>query len=418
MFHSKNLCLADLKAGLVVSLVALPLCLGIALASGAPVLSGLLAGIIGGLLVGALSPSHVSVSGPAAGLTLVVFNAVTDIGSFAAFLPALILAGVLQLLMGLFKLGKISDFVHRSVIEGMLAAIGLILIINQLPYAIGALNPNYTAILSASFSNINLGAFLIGLICLIIIVFYNLLRLKDKKFFMLIPLSMFLVALSTLLAFGFSFSSFLQLPQDLFVDLNGIRGGMQVFSALIFPDFTQELSLKILKYAVVIALVASLETLLCIKAADQIDPQGRTTSANKELLAQGVGNMISGFLGGLPITSVIVRTSVNIQAGAKTKAATVFHGIILLIGLLAFPTLITQIPLAVLACVLVLAGYNLAHPKHLSESIKNGFLYAIPFFVTIFIVIWQDILIGVIAGQFVSMVLRFNFKDQRKKLAG
>ncbi len=415
MFHIKNSMLDDLKAGLVVSLVALPLCLGIALASGAPALSGLIAGIIGGLIIGVLSPSHVSVSGPAAGLTVVVLDAIADIGSFAAFLPALILAGLIQLLMGLFRLGKVSNFVHHCVIEGMLSAIGLILIIKQLPYVIGSLSPKYTEIFNTPApDNINLGAFLIGLICLIFIAVHNTTSLKDKKIFKLIPLSMFLVVIASVLAFLFSFYTPLQLSQNLFVDLSGITGGAEAFSALIFPDFSQGFSLNIMKYALIMALVASLETLLCVKAADQIDPHKRFTPPNKELLAQGIGNIFSGFIGGLPITSVIVRTSVNIQAGAKTKWASIFHGIILMIGLLAFPTLITKIPLAVLACILVLAGYNLAHPRQISSSVKNGFLYAIPFFATLATVVFTDILIGVIVGQCISMALRFGFKDHKK----
>lgn len=408
----------DFKSGFIVSLVALPLCLAIALASGAPLLSGVIAGIVGGILVGSLSNSHVSVSGPAAGLTVIVLGAITELGSFNLFLATVVLAGVFQLSMGVFKLGVLSKYIYHSVIEGMLAAIGVLIIIKQIPYAFGVLNPNYLEFFKSDLaSQINMGAFLIGLLCVGTMIVYNTTSLKTLKIFQYIPLTMMLVVLTSFLAFFFHSVTSLSLEEELFVNLGGITKGSDVFSALSFPDFSQILNFTILKYTLIIALVASIETLLCIKAGDQIDPYKRQTSSNRELVAQGIGNMASGFLGGLPITSVIVRTSVNIQSGAKTKYSAVIHGFVILMGLLVFPTLITKIPLAVLACILLLAGYNLAHPTKIMKALKEGYFFAIPFFTTIFVIVFADLLVGVIVGQIVAVILNKLVKTSLQQVA-
>lgn len=399
---------ADLKSGFVVSLVALPLCLGIALASGAPLLSGLIAGIIGGIVVGTVSGSHVSVSGPAAGLAVIILGAISDLGSFELFVLSVMIAGFLQLTMGVFKLGGFSKWIHHSVIEGMLAAIGVLIIIKQIPYALGMIDfKSYSSILkSAVMPSFNLGALVIGLLCLGLIIIYNMTNLKKNKIFLYLPLSILLVIISTLLAFLFTNSSF-GLDSKLFVNLGGITNGLQVFTSLKFPDFSSIFEFKVLKYGIIVAIVASIETILCIQAGDKLDQLKRKTSPNQELIAQGIGNMISGLLGGLPVTSVIVRTSVNIQSGARTKLSAIFHGMLLLIGLLVFPTLITKIPLAVLACILLLAGYNLAHPKKILATINEGYAFYIPFFVTVIVVVLEDLLIGVLTGQVVAVLIVF-----------
>lgn len=405
MFYASRSLMDDLKAGLVVSLVALPLCLGIALASGAPAIAGLLGGIIGGLVIGVLSPSQISVSGPAAGLTVVVLHGIEELGSFQAFLPALVLAGILQLILGGFKLGKASRYIHESVVEGMLGAIGMMIIITQLPYVLGLSNSDYTGIFTTS--SLHLGAMIIGLGGLSFAILLHVTSLHKHSAFKLIPLSMVLVITASIAAYLFSFTDSLKLTSHFYVNLNGIVSGKDVFSTLMWPDFSQLLSWSTVKYAIIIAAIASLETLLCIRAADQIDPLKHTTPPDKELLAQGVGNTLSGLLGGLPITSVIVRTSVNTQAGAKTKVASISHGFILLIGLLAFPRLITLIPLSILACLLVLAGFNLAHPKRFYESLQKGCVYWIPFFITLAVALFEDLLVGVILGQCVSIGLNY-----------
>lgn len=408
MSNFKSTLSDDLKSGLIVSLVALPLCLGIALASGAPLLSGLVAGIIGGIVVGFVSNSHVSVSGPAAGLAVIILGAITELNSFSLLLTCVVFAGALQLLMGVFKLGELSKLIYHSVIEGMLASIGILIILKQLPYALGFLSfKKYSNIFDSSLSQqVNMGALIIGLFCLLVMVVYNSTSLKKNKIFQYLPLSILLVVISSVLAVLFMESSFSLDPKQ-FVNLGGITNGMEVFSYLSFPDFSNLSNLIVLKYSFIIAIVASIETLLCISAGDQLDSLKRKTSPNRELVAQGLGNMISGFMGGLPITSVIVRTSVNIQSGAKTKLSTIFHGSLLLLGLLVFPTLITKIPLAVLACILLLAGYNLAHPQKIYKAVKSGYLFYIPFFTTIFVIVFKDLLVGVIAGQVVAVVLSF-----------
>ncbi len=407
----------DLKSGFIVFLVALPLCLGIALASGVPLMAGLVAGIVGGIVVGAISDSNVSVSGPAAGLVIIILEALEGLNSYELLLTSICLAGCLQILFAILKLGGLSKWINHSVIEGMLAAIGVLIILKQLPYALGIDGfLGYSHIFSnESHININYGAFGIGLLSLIFLVIYNLFELKKTRFFQILPVSIVLVVFGTLAGQLLEESSFaLQLNQ--FVDLGGITNGTQILSFLRFPDLANIFEYKVIKYGVIIAVVASIETLLCIQAGDKLDQQNRKTSPNRELLAQGFGNIISGALGGLPISSVIVRTSVNVESGAKTKNSTIFHGFWLLLGLCLIPTYITLIPLTVLACILLQAGFNLAHPQKIMAILKQGYMFYLPFLVTIIIVVFEDLLLGVLCGQILAFLL-ILYKSKNSKKA-
>ncbi|MCC6138803.1 MAG: SulP family inorganic anion transporter [Bdellovibrionaceae bacterium] len=410
---NKSYFIDDLKAGLIVSLVALPLCLGIALASGAPLISGVIAGIIGGIIIGSLSNSHVSVSGPAAGLAVIVLGAIQDLGSFNVFLAAVIVAGAVQILMGLLKLGGYAKKIHHSVIEGMLASIGILIIIKQLPYAAGVMDFHGYSSIQWSTDYFNLGALFIGTACILSMIVFNTTSLKKFFIFKWIPFSIWLVLLGSMTAFLFKGGAFALLPQQ-FVNIGSAGEGASLLNILQYPDFSQILSWKVLKYGFIIAAVASIETLLCIEAGDKMDVQKRKSDANRELQAQGVGNMLSGFIGGLPITSVIVRTSVNIQSGAKTKFSAIIHGVILLVGLLLLPQLITQIPLVVLACILLNAGYNLANPKLILSMLKKSFHHFIPFFITIIFVVSKDLLMGVVIGQIIAVFLAWKWKEKNE----
>lgn len=407
----------DLKAGLIVSLVALPLCLGIALASGAPLISGVIAGIIGGIIVGTLSNSHVSVSGPAAGLAVIVLGSIEELGSFNVFLAALILAGCVQVLMGFLKLGRYAKRIHNSVIEGMLVSIGILISIKQLPYAAGIVDFKGYSAMEWTSTSFNLGAFFIGATCILSMIVYNTTPLKKFFVFKWIPFSIWLVLFASLAASIFKSSSLALLPKQ-FVNIGAAGEGATLANILQHPDFSQILSWKLIKFGLVIAAVASIETLLCIEAGDKMDEQKRTSDANRELKAQGVGNIISGFIGGLPITSVIVRTSVNIHSGAKTKLATILHGVILLAGLFAFPQWITHIPLAVLACILLNAGYNLANPKLIKSMLNKSLHHSIPFFVTILLIVCTDLLMGVIVGQIIATFLAWKWKENAESTNG
>lgn len=403
--------LDDLKSGLIVSLVALPLCLGIALASGAPLISGVIAGIIGGIVIGSLSHSHVSVSGPAAGLAVIVLGALQSLGDFNVFLTVVVLAGALQILMGLLKLGSYAKKIHHSVIEGMLASIGILIIIKQIPYAAGVISFNDYGHIEWTLHYFNLGALIIGMMCLLMMIVYNTTSIRTMAVFKWIPFSVWLVIIATISAFLFANTPLALQPKQ-FVNLGSIGETTSWSTVFKSPDFSQALSWPVIKYSLIIAIVASIETLLCIEAGDQLDPQKRTSNANRELQAQGVGNIVSGFMGGLPITSVIVRTSVNIQAGAKTKRSAIVHGLILLMGLVLFPRLITQIPLVVLACILLNAGYNLTHPKILKSMFKKSLHKSIPFFITVAFIVGKDLLIGVIIGQVTAVLLNKFLKKE------
>lgn len=416
---------SDLPAGLVVFLVALPLCLGIALASGAPLFAGIISGVVGGIVVGYLSKSHLSVSGPAAGLTAIVLTAITDLGTFSVFLLAVFIAGVVQVLLGFLKAGTISNYFPNNVIEGMLAGIGVIIFLKQIPHAVGYdadyegdlafLQPDGQNTFSEIFSvigNIHLGATIITLVSLVVLISWN--KISFLKNLKLVPAALVAVILGILLnqAFIASGSSLAVLENHL-VKLpvpTNLEEFKQIFS---FPDFSAISNKKVWIVAITIAVVASIETLLCVEAADRMDKHKRYTDTNNELKAQGIGNMISAVLGGLPMTSVVVRTTANANAGAETKMAAIFHGILLIVCAIAIPTILNLIPLATLAAVLLLVGYKLANPSVIKHFYERGKYQFIPFIATMLAVVFTDLLKGVALGLIISVIFVLKGNMQR-----
>ena len=415
---------SDFSSGLVVFLVALPLCLGIALASGAPLFSGIIAGVVGGIVVGFLSKSHLSVSGPAAGLTAIVLTAITDLGAFNIFLTAVALAGVIQLILGFIKAGSISNYFPTNVIEGMLAGIGVIIILKQIPHAFGydpdfegdeaffqSDGQNTFTELFQVFNHVQLGSILITLVSLAILILWN--KVEFLKKIKLIPPALVAVIVSIILNEFFiqSNSNFAVLKEHL-VSLPVPTSLEEFKSIIVTPDFSALSSSKVWIVGITIAVVASIETLLCIEAADRMDAQKRYTDTNVELKAQGIGNILSGFIGGLPMTSVVVRTSANNAAGAKSKMSAIIHGLLLLISVLAIPTILNKIPLATLAAVLLLVGYKLANPKVIKHFWERGKYQFVPFIVTFLGVVFTDLLKGVALGIVISIifVLKGNLK--------
>lgn len=413
----------DLLASIVVFLVALPLCLGIALASGAPLHAGLIAGVVGGIVAGALSGSPLSVAGPAAGLTTIVIAAINDLGSYELFLSAVVIAGIIQLILGFIKAGAIGHFFPASVIKGMLAAIGLILILKQIPHAVGfdhdfegdesffqpdGLN-TFTEIMAAleAFSG---GAVVVSLVTMGIILIWGRPWFQERKIFPLIPAPLVAVIAGVLLAQYFTNSvPGLAISQEHMVDVpNFLSAGTTLDS----PDFSNIFNSKVLLAALTIAIVASLESLLSIEACDKMDPQRRITPLNRELKAQGAANVVSGLLGGLPVTSVIVRSSTNINSGAKSKASAITHGVILLLSILFIPSLLRLIPLSCLAGVLILVGYKLTQPSLYKDMYKKGMAQFLPFIVTVLAIVFSNLLLGVFIGILVSVffILRTNFR--------
>ena len=417
---------SDIKSGLVVFLVALPLCLGIALASGAPLFSGIIAGILGGLVVGSLSNSQLSVSGPAAGLTAIILTAIASLGSFETFLLAGVLAGLIQLLLGFAKAGVISNYLPSNVIEGMLAAIGIIIILSQLPHAVGydklhegdffymdaeAGNPLFSTLIEAM-NFIHPGAVLIMLVSLgVIILFQKNPTLQKIK---AIPGALVAVVAGVAMNEAFRASgSALYIGENHLVSLPVPESFGAFLSQFSLPDFSAIAKPEVWVVAFTLAAVASIETLLCIEAADKMDPLKRYTNTNTELKAQGVGNMLSCAIGGLPMTSVIVRTSANINSGGKTKLAAISHGFFLLIAVVSIPSFLNMIPLASLAAILISIGFKLASPRVFRSMWKNSRKFQfIPFIVTIIAIIATDLLIGVGIGLAVSVyfILRGNQK--------
>jgi MFS superfamily sulfate permease-like transporter len=416
----------DLPSSVVVFLVALPLCLGIALASGAPLFSGILAGVVGGVVVGALSKSPLSVSGPAAGLTSIVFASIQDIGSFSVFLSCVVLAGLLQVAFGFLKAGVIGHFVPVAVIKGMLAAIGLILILKQLPHAVGYdvdfegdesfmhNGKNTFGDILEAFSFFTPGAVVIAVVSLVILVLWDKPSLKRYKFFQFFPGALFVVMVGIVLnlMFGKYFPT-LEVEASHLVNFSGKAETTRFIDFFTFPDFSQLASGKVILVAITLALVASLETLLNIEAADKLDPFKRITSLNHELKSQGVGNMISGLIGGLPVTSVIVRTSANVAAGARSKVSAISHGILLLLAVVLIPTFLELIPLASLAAILLILGYKLTSIGLVKEMYQKGYGQFVPFAVTVVAILFSDLLIGVFIGILVGVffVLKTNFRS-------
>lgn len=416
---------SDIPAAVVVFLVALPLCLGVALGSNAPLFSGIIAGIIGGLIIGALSGSSLSVSGPAAGLTAVVAVAIGKMPAFEAFLLSVVIAGVLQILLGFLRAGIIGDYVPNSVIRGMLAAIGIILILKQLPHLVGFDKDfqgdeafiqidrrNTFSEIIYSINYLSPAAIVIGLISLVILWIWDRKFIKSRPLFKFIPGPLVVVFAGVLLyKFLGGFGHVWALDANHLVKLPVTAGLSSAGELLRYPQWQYLGNPQIWITGVTIALVASLETLLSIEAVDKLDPYNRRTPTNRELKAQGIGNLVSGLLGGLPITSVIVRSSANVNAGGKTRLSTMFHGLLLLMSVLFIPGLLNMIPLSALAAILIATGYKLAKPALFREFHQKGWDQLIPFVVTIVAILLTDLLIGILVGMGVSLffLLRSNF---------
>lgn len=405
---------ADLPASLVVFLVALPLCLGIALASGAPLLSGIVSGIVGGLVVGALSGSHLMVSGPAAGLTAIVIAGIAEAGSFARFLPAVILGGVLQVVLGAARAGVIGYYFPSSVIRGMLAAIGLTLVLKQIPHAVGYdagyegdfayRDPSGETTFSAiarAFEQIQPGAVVVALIGLALLAVWPRTPLAKVK---LLPGPLVVVLAGVALNEAFRAlapglvirdSHLVKLPPD---------GPAAFLGQLTRPDWAALGDPAVWTVAVTIGIVASLESLLSLEATNKLDPDKREAPANRELLAQGAGNIVSGFLGGLPVTGVIVRSSANVDAGARTRLSAILHALLLVIAVLALPIALNRIPLAALAAVLLYTGFKLAHPALWRTAWRLGWTQIVPFAVTVVAILFTDLLRGIGIGLAVGIL--------------
>lgn len=413
----------DITASIAVFLVALPLCLGIALASSAPLFSGILSGIVGGIVVGFLSGSHKSVSGPAAGLTAIVAAQIALLGSFEAFLAAVVVAGAIQILMGTFRLGFIAAFFPLSVIKGLLAAIGIILILKQIPHVFGhdadaegemsfeqADHENTFTEIFATLSDIQPGAALIGLCSIALLMLWDRSKLKKSPLPSALVVVVFGVVINLILkklgsSWAIQPSHLVQVPVA--KDLGAFIGFMQ------FPGLEHFSNPLVFKAAVTVALVATLETLLNLEAVEKIDPDQRTAPPNRELVAQGVGNMLAGFIGGLPMTSVIVRSSVNINAGGKTKLSAILHGVLLIICVLLMPHWLNEIPLSALAAILIVTGLKLASPKLFKQLWSEGKRQFMPFIITIVAIVVTDLLVGVLIGLGVSILFILHSNLQR-----
>ncbi|MEM9824055.1 MAG: SulP family inorganic anion transporter, partial [Bacteroidota bacterium] len=415
----------DMPASVVVFLVAVPLCLGIALASGAPLFSGIIAGIIGGIVVGVLSGSQLGVSGPAAGLAVIVLTAIQELGAFEIFLLAVVIGGVFQLALGFARAGIIGYYFPSSVIKGMLSGIGIIIILKQIPHAVGY-DRDYEGSLTFTqpdghntfselfymFEALSPGAVVITVLSLLILVLWEQPFMKKIRLFQIVQGPLIVVSLGIALNLIFQNFSTLALSTEQVVAIpvpDSINGFFQQFT---LPDFSQIGNAAVWVSGITIAVVASLETLLCLDATDKLDPFKRVAPANRELKAQGVGNIISGLIGGLPITQVIVRSSTNIQSGGRTKASAIFHGIILLISAMAIPALLNLIPLASLAAILFLVGYKLAKPVLFKQMYGLGQTHFVPFMVTIIGIVLTDLLTGIGIGLAVAIfyILFNNYK--------
>lgn len=419
----------DLIAGLVVFLVALPLCLGVALASNAPLFAGILAGIVGGILVGILSGSHVSVSGPAAGLTAIVAAQIGKLGTFEAFLIAVVLAGVIQIILGIGRAGFIAAFFPSSVIKGLLAAIGVILILKQIPHVLGhdadpmgdkafrqPDNENTFSELQEAWFHVQPGATLVGMLSILLLVFWDRIKVLKKS---PVPSALVVVLLGVavnqvLRSLGSSWA----IDASHLVAVPESSSPGHFFSFLTYPDFGALTNPAVYVAAVTVAIVASLETLLNIEAVDKLDPEQRSTPPNRELVAQGIGNVVCGLIGGLPVTSVIVRSSVNINAGVKTKLSAIWHGVLILGCVMLMPGWLNQIPLAALAAILLMTGLKLASPKLVKQMWSEGKTLFLPFAITVVAIVFTDLLVGILIGLGVSIgfILHSNFRRPLRKV--
>lgn len=409
---------ADIPASVVVFFVALPLCLGIALASGASPFSGLIAGIVGGVVVGAISKSPLGVSGPAAGLAAIVLAAIDTLGSFENLLAAVVIAGVIQIILAIVRAGIIGYYFPSSVIKGMLTAIGIIIILKQIPHFFGYdKDPEgdeqffqidgentFSEIINA-INHINPGATLIGIISLLVLIFWANVLAKKGKLFEVVQGPLVVVALGIVYYIVTQDSSFYGISKEHLVNVPVPTSASDFVGQFTTPNFNKFTDPAVLLVGFTIALVASLETLLCVEATDKLDPLKRVTPTNRELLAQGAGNVISGLIGGLPITQVIVRSSANIQSGGKTKMSAILHGILLLLSVILVPFVLNMIPNSVLAAVLLIVGYKLAKPALFKTMWKEGWMQFVPFIVTVVAIVFSDLLIGIGLGLAVGILI-------------
>ena len=415
----------DIPSSLVVFLVALPLCLGIALASGAPLFSGLIAGIVGGLIVAPLSGSPLGVSGPAAGLAVIVLVAIEELGSFPVFLAAVVVAGIFQIVLSILKAGVIGYYFPSSVIKGMLSGIGIIIFLKQIPHAIGYdADPegdfafiqqdghNTISELSWMLDSINPAAVIIAALGLIILIVWEQKWMKKLSFTKIIQGPLVTVILGIILAMTFNQMEGWQLSGDHMVAIPVTEGFMGFVGQFSLPELSAFTNPAIYTIGITMGVVASLETLLCVEATDKLDPFKRVTPTNKELFAQGLGNVVSGFIGGLPITQVIVRSSANIQSGGRTKTSAFLHGSMLLLSAFSIPKLLNMIPLSALAAILLVIGYKLAKPSMYRDMWKLGRSEFIPFVVTVTGIVFTDLLSGIALGLAVAIffILWDNFK--------
>ncbi|WP_025743688.1 SulP family inorganic anion transporter [Aquimarina pacifica] len=408
----------DLPASIVVFFVALPLCLGIALASGAPLFSGLIAGIVGGIIVGALSGSQIGVSGPAAGLAAIVLTSIGALGGYENFLVAVVLGGLIQIVFGVLKAGIIGYYFPSSVIKGMLTGIGIIIILKQIPHFFGydsdpegdfaffqVDGENTFSEIINSINFISPGATLIALIGLAILILWNNVLSKKGKVFQIIQGPLVAVAVGIIFFIVTQNHGSLAISKDHLVSVPIPDNFSSFLGQFSFPNFAVIFQIDVWITAFTIALVASLETLLCVEATDKLDPEKNVTPTNRELLAQGTGNVISGMIGGLPITQVIVRSSANIQSGGKSKMSAIIHGFLLLISVIIIPKLLNMIPLSVLASILLIVGYKLAKPSLFKKMYDLGWKQFIPFTVTVVGIVFTDLLVGIGLGLLVGIVV-------------
>ncbi|TDQ28428.1 SulP family inorganic anion transporter [Tenacibaculum caenipelagi] len=409
---------SDLPASIVVFFVALPLCLGIALASGAPLFSGVIAGIIGGIVVGALSGSKIGVSGPAAGLAAIVLTAISSLGGYENFLVAVVLGGIIQILFGVLKAGVIGYYFPSSVIKGMLTGIGIIIILKQIPHFFGydaepegadsfietSGENTFSAILHIT-DHITIGSMLIGFIGLAILILWDKVLSKKGKIFHLIQGPLVAVVIGIIFFVLTQGNEVLSIQASHLVSVPIPESAASFMEQFTFPNFSAITSPEVWITAFTIALVASLETLLCVEATDKIDPDKNITPTNRELLAQGTGNIISGLIGGLPITQVIVRSSANVQSGGKSKMSAILHGFLLLISVILIPRLLNKIPLSILASILLVVGYKLAKPSLFKQMYALGRKQFVPFIVTVAGIVFTDLLTGISLGLAVGVIV-------------
>ena len=398
----------DIPASIVVFFVALPLCLGIALASGAPLFSGLIAGIVGGVVVGSISGSKIGVSGPAAGLAAIVIVAIKELG-FEPFLVAVILAGVFQILLGLVKAGIIGYYFPSSVIKGMLTGIGIIIFVKQIPFFFGF--EGKLKDLFSNFGEIEMGSTLLGVLSLLILLLWSNVLAKKAKIFQIVQGPIVVVVLGVIF-YLLTQDSSLSIAAKNIVSVPSIDTYISNYK---LPDFSMITDTRVLITAFTIGLVASLETLLCVEATDKLDPHKNVTPTNRELFAQGAGNIVSGLIGGLPVTQVIVRSSANINSGGRTKLSAIIHGFLLIIAVVLIPNLINLIPLSVLAAILLIVGYKLAKPKLFAEMYSLGWQQFLPFIITVVGIVGLDLLKGIALGLAVGVVVILikSYKNSR-----